>query len=55
MSMKEMPGEQDSVSHSTRLVLVDKEGWVRGFYEGIGEDSNEATARLEADIRELSK
>ncbi len=55
MSMKEMPGEQDSVSHSTRLVLVDKEGWVRGFYEGIGEDSTEVTARLEADIRKLSK
>lgn len=55
MSMKEMPGEQDPVSHSTRLVLVDKDGWVRGFYEGIGEESSEATARLEADIRELSK
>jgi cytochrome oxidase Cu insertion factor (SCO1/SenC/PrrC family) len=50
-----MPGEQDPVSHSTRLVLVDKDGWVRGFYEGIGEESSEATARLEADIRELSK
>ena len=53
MSMKEMPGEQDSVSHSTRLVLVDREGWVRGFYEGIGEESADATARLESDIREL--
>lgn len=55
MSLKEMPGEQDSVSHSTRLVLVDKEGWVRGFYEGVGEESPEATKRLETDIRELSK
>jgi protein SCO1/2 len=55
MSMKEMPGEQDSVSHSTRLVLVDKQGWVRGFYEGVGEESDEATGRLEADIGELLK
>jgi protein SCO1/2 len=55
MSMKEMPGGQDPVSHSTRLVLVDKEGWVRGFYEGVGEESAGATERLEADIRELSK
>jgi hypothetical protein len=28
---------------------------VRGFYEGVGEESPEATERLEADIRELSK
>jgi protein SCO1/2 len=45
----------EPVTHSTRLLLVDAEGWVRGFYEGVGETSGEASERLVADIETLSK
>lgn len=40
----------EPIVHSTKLVLVDRAGWVRGFYEGVGEDQ---TARLTADIDRL--
>jgi protein SCO1/2 len=31
------PGEY-VVTHSTRIVLVDADGTVRGFYDGVGSD-----------------
>ncbi len=40
----------EPITHSTKLVLVDRAGWVRGFYEGVGEDQN---AKLAADIGHL--
>lgn len=40
----------EPIVHSTKLVLVDRAGWVRGFYEGVGEDQ---TARLIGDIEHL--
>jgi len=40
----------EPIVHSTKLVLVDRAGWVRGFYEGVGEDQS---ARLVADIDRL--
>ncbi len=38
--------------HSTRLVLVDKAGSIRGYYDGLSQDEAE-TKRLTADIRRL--
>jgi len=38
--------------HSTKLVLVDRKGWIRGYYDGVGEGSAEKD-RLVADIKRL--
>ena len=38
--------------HSTKLVLVDRHGWIRGYYDGVSEGSGEKD-RLLADIRRL--
>ena len=40
--------------HSTKLVLVDRHGWIRGYYDGVSEGSNEKD-RLLADIKRLLK
>lgn len=55
LALTENKEGDEPVTHSTRLVLVDQEGWVRGFYEGVGEDSPAAAERLVADIRSLLK
>ena len=39
--------------HSTKLVLVDRHGWVRGYYDGIGDTQAAEAKRLLADIRRL--
>ena len=50
--------EADSVDvkekfiHSTKLVLVDRKGWIRGYYDGVSEGSGEKD-RLLADIKRL--
>ncbi len=41
----------EPVTHSTKLVLVDRTGTIRGFYEGLGEKDD--TPRLLADIERL--
>ena len=33
------------VTHSTRFVLVDKKGGIRGFYDGLSDEDNAALAR----------
>ena len=38
--------------HSTKLVLVDRHGWIRGYYDGVSEGSAEKD-RLLADIQRL--
>ena len=40
----------EPIIHSTKLVLVDRSGWVRGVYDAIGADQ---TARIVADIERL--
>jgi protein SCO1/2 len=48
------PNAPGLITHSTRLVLIDRTDTVRGFYEGAGED--EAPVReLVADLRTLLK
>jgi len=53
LSLTRTEGGAEPVTHSTRLVLVDAAGWVRGFYEGVGEEGNEASVRLSEGIRTL--
>ncbi len=55
MGLTEGSADGEPVTHSTRLLLLDQEGWVRGFYEGAGEGSEDASKRLIADIETLSK
>lgn len=52
LSLQEMEGAVEPISHSTRLALVDSHGWVRGFYEGVGEGSERSASDL---IRDISK
>lgn len=39
--------------HSSKLVLIDKTGWIRGYYDGIGPKQPADTKRLLADIKRL--
>jgi protein SCO1/2 len=41
---------EEPITHSTKLVLVDQTGMIRGFYEGVGEGN---TQSLVADIERL--
>lgn len=52
LSVTEERNNPEPITHSTKLVLVDREGFVRGFYEGLGEDH---TTRLLADIERLRR
>ncbi len=39
--------------HSSKLVLIDKAGWIRGYYDGIGSNQSADAKRLLADIKRL--
>jgi protein SCO1/2 len=51
LSVTEERNNPEPVTHSTKLVLVDRTGMIRGFYEGAGETDD--TPRLVADIGRL--
>jgi len=53
LSLTRSERPEEPVTHSTRLVLVDSQGWIRGFFEGVGEDSEDAGKRLEDAITKL--
>ena len=50
LSVTEDPTAPEPITHSTKLVLVDRTGMVRGLYEGVGEDDSN---RLVKDIQRL--
>ena len=50
LSVAESPKSPEPITHSSRLVLVDKTGTVRGTYEGVGE---EGPKKIIEDIRRL--
>ena len=50
LSVSEDPTAAEPITHSTKLVLVDRTGTVRGLYEGVGQDDSQ---RLIRDIRRL--
>lgn len=41
LAIAEERNNPEPITHSTKLVLVDREGWVRGLYEGVGQDQTE--------------
>jgi protein SCO1/2 len=45
---------KEKIIHSTKLVLVDKHGWIRDYYDGVGDKPGEKE-RLLADIKRLDK
>ena len=55
LSLTRNEGGGEPVTHSTRIVLVDGQGWVRGFYEGVGEEGNAASELLSEGIKTLLK
>ena len=50
LAVAESPNSPEPITHSSRLVLVDKTGTVRGTYESIGE---EGPKKIVEDIRRL--
>ena len=45
MSFDAKAAPESRVMHSTRFVLVDQKGAIRGFYDGLGDSDNAALAR----------
>lgn len=43
----------DKFIHSTKIALIDEQGWIRGYYEGIGENQEAETKRLLADVKRI--
>jgi protein SCO1 len=39
--------------HSTKIALIDRNGWIRGYYDGIGPNQINEAERLLADIKRL--
>ena len=52
LSLMETPEAAEPITHSTKLVLIDRNGTVRGLYEGVGEED---TSRIVRDVRRLLK
>lgn len=52
LSLVETPEHAEPITHSTKLVLVDGTGTIRGLYEGIGEED---LGRMVGHVRELLK
>lgn len=50
LSLSEDPTAAEPITHSTKLVLVDRTGTIRGFYEGFGEED---TQRIVEHVRRL--
>jgi protein SCO1 len=55
LALEDAPGVSvaDKFIHSTRLVLIDRNGWIRGYYDGIGDNLAKEAERLLADIQQL--
>jgi len=50
LAVADVRNSPEPITHSTKLVLVDQRGWVRGFYDGVGEDQS---AKLVGDVDQL--
>ena len=49
----ELEKDPDQLVHSSRFVLVDKTGRIRGLYKGTGLEGRQSVAALQEDIRTL--
>jgi hypothetical protein len=47
LGIAKVEGAPEPVTHSTKLALVDESGVVRGFFEGIGEETGNGKGRKE--------
>ena len=45
MSVDPKAPSANRVTHSTRFVLIDRQGRIRGFYDGLSDEGNAALAR----------
>ena len=52
LAVAEQPGEKEPVVHSTKLVLVDKKGIIRKYFDG--QDATQH-AEILRDIKQLEK
>jgi len=50
LAIAEERNNPEPITHSTKIVLIDRGGWVRGFYEGVGQDQTE---QLISDVDKL--
>jgi cytochrome oxidase Cu insertion factor (SCO1/SenC/PrrC family) len=48
-----VPDIENEIAHSTKIALVDRNGVVRAFYDGVGD--NDETPRILKDIADLLK
>jgi cytochrome oxidase Cu insertion factor (SCO1/SenC/PrrC family) len=48
--VKQKTGEEKEIFHSSRLILVDRQARIRGYYSGI---EAEAMVRLRRDLKKL--
>lgn len=46
---------KDKFIHSTKIALVDRQGWIRGYYDGFGDNTSAEKERLLADVQRLLK
>ena len=55
LAIEDAPGVDvaEKFIHSTKLVLIDRNGWIRGYYDGVGENQAKEAERLVADIKRL--
>jgi protein SCO1 len=44
---------KDKFIHSTKIALVDRQGWIRGYYDGFGDNTSAEKERLLADVQRL--
>jgi len=44
---------KEKIIHSTKIALIDQQGWIRGYYDGVGDNAPEEKTRLLADIKRL--
>lgn len=44
---------KEKIIHSTKIALIDQQGWIRGYYDGVGDNASEEKVRLLADIKRL--
>ncbi len=45
----------DKFIHSTKIALIDQQGWIRGYYDGFGDNAPADVARLLADIKRVQQ
>jgi cytochrome oxidase Cu insertion factor (SCO1/SenC/PrrC family) len=53
LAIAEQPDPEQPIVHSTKLMLVDKKGVIRNFYDGASTDTKDENAAILRDIQRL--